>query len=170
MNRTFEIPAPKKQLDPDTVGSASRNITDRMTAAHRAITKIREDAQASGRSSLTALEKKNVDYLAMRIEQLQISYRLIYDTNWIVNMQQREIPIIKEALRIDQEGVPEGVKAPPKLLPTQIFKFKFQLKAFEGTQKCKKCRAYGYNGEKISTGEFNLCGCVLNYLSAYKQL
>ncbi len=156
--KKIQIIVQKPQLEKVGRDSLVKNVIDRITAATKAVKEIMEKNNTTSVEALPETYKKDVKYLLLRIEQLQISYRLFHDTNWISTIRVQQIQLLKESL----------VKT--NLLPHQVRNYQYQLKAFESGQCCKICRGHGYVGEKISTGEYKLCNCVMNYIGAYKQL
>ncbi len=148
----------KPQLIKENRNALAKNLIDRMEAADKDIRTIMAKATEEGRALMNEKEKKDVGYLQLRIDQLNISYRLIHNTNWVADMQDREIPILKEAL--EKGGLSD----------IQKNAYSLQLMAFEFGKKCKTCHGHGYRGENISTGEYAICYCVLKYIGVYKKL
>ena len=149
----------KKQLDAEARKVLERNLLDRMTAAHRHMADIIKEYKVQKASDLPASVEKKYKHLYRRFEELQISYRLVHNTNWLMDIRTSELEKINELL-LDES----------KLHNIQVANYKRMKAAFEKQLKCTKCNLTGIVGENVSTGEFKLCQCVTNHLDIYKHL
>ncbi len=153
----------KAQLTEDCRKDLDKNLMDRMTAAHKSQTKILADAQAKdasikGPNDLVGIDKDHFTRLVTRMHELQLSRQIAYNTNFIAEAQDREIPILEDFL------------TRPALSALDRQRYTLQLKAYNYGRNCKKCHGHGYLGEKISTKEFTICTCVSKFFNVYKNL
>jgi hypothetical protein len=151
------------QLDPESRKNLSANIRNRIDAAAQHVTNISFDiSDVNIKPAAKAKGEKDIKYLQQRIAEFQITYRLIFNTNWLIEKRAEFLNVLKsrvETYTRNKEGV-------LKLRAEQ------QIKELEKAMKCNKCRVIdevpGYKGFNTSTGEFNLCQCTKNTLHIVK--
>lgn len=149
----------KKQLTTEGTKVLEKNLIDRMSAAHKHMTKLLQENNVKTPNDLKGKPFESYKHLYKRFEELQISYRLVHNTNWLQDMRTQELQRINFLLADES-----------KLHTGQAHNYKQMKAAFESQLECPKCNQTGIAGENISTGEFKLCTCVTKHLQIYRHL
>ena len=154
MNDAIKIQC--KQLTSENKTVLSNNLRRRITAAEQEIDNIKTTSKAENRD-LTDQEKKDVEYLNKRWGELQISYRLVFNTGWILEKRLEYISALKT--RIKEFELANKIN--------QAKQDEVKLKDLEKSMRCKKCKQndmgpMGYIGINEKKGEFSLCSCTNN--------
>lgn len=149
----------KKQLSDESRKILAKNLIDRITAAHDNMKSILAQKKVKHPNDLPDKAKEAYQYNFRRSQELDISYRLIHNTNWLMDIRSEVLQNV-ETLLADES----------KLHPAQVTNYKRMKAVFDKQLRCSKCNQTGIVGEKISTGEYKLCSCVSNHLDIYKNL
>jgi len=145
------------------------NLNKRIDAAVDEINKItrKEDGEKRKDDELTDKEKEIINYLQTRILQFQISLRLAFNTNWLIEQRAADVKTLTD--KIKNEFVPGFIMDETQQADQR--RTIARLNALTKAQKCKRngCfTARGYTGLNISTGEFTLCKCTQETINLYK--
>lgn len=152
-----QILTKKTQLSEDSRKYIVKNLIDRIQAAYKNRSKIEVETKAAGRVEMTPTDKKDYDHLGRRYDELQLSYKLAHNTNWISETRDQEIEILlKELVKTNLNAMTARQN-------------QLMLKALRVGDGCRKCGGHGWKGHNISLGEFNLCSCVKDHLNIYKR-
>lgn len=144
-----------KQVNANHIGKLSDNIRKRITACEEHMNELLEQTTKKG-IPFTDKQQKASDHLKRRWAELQISYRLVFNTAWILERRLDFIPRLKQR-------IPEFAAANDKT--TELIE-KRKLYELEKSMRCKKCKQHdlgplGYIGINENTGEFDLCKCTI---------
>lgn len=149
-----------KQLTSDSKKTLSANIRKRIDAANSYISEIENKIKEQG--GPTEEQKKDTNYLIARVADLQISYRLIFNTNWLIDTRKEYVEAFKDQIRSATEKGDLVIKQKAETYLAQL----------EKACKCQKCKhgdeVPGYNGFNVNTGEFVLCTCTRNTMHIIK--
>lgn len=191
MNETAQKPerVVSKQLDDKSRKQLWVNLNKRIESAHSEIKKMAyhtEDMAAPGydkdkagkpklHEELTPQEVKDIKYLNKRIDELQLSLRLAFNTNWIVEQRQELIAdtskILREEFSPGWEMAPDLTDEIKKEKETAYSKHIARLNSLTKAMKCKRKGCYtgrGWTGLNASTGEFVMCQCTDDTVQYYK--
>jgi hypothetical protein len=116
---------------------------------------------------------RQLNGLRSRINELQLSLRLAFNTNWIVEQRQEMIADTKKIILEEfgpgwEMGLTEDEKATKDKRYAQNIE---RLNKLTKAVKCNRKGCYtgrGWTGLKVSTGEFALCKCTEDTMQYYK--
>jgi len=169
------------QLDDKARKALHVNINKRINAAHEEIAKISTKMDETGKEplldeagkiqrkkpeELTGKEKKNIQYLNDRIQQLQVSIRLAFNTDWLIEQRKADVAVLVEKIKTDfgPSAIMDETKHADQRRTVN------RLNRLTKAQRCTKKGCYigrGWNGLNISTGEFSLCKCTMDTIDLY---
>ncbi len=168
------------QLDDKARKALHININNRINAAHEEIAKISTKLDKEGKpeldeagkpvrkkpEELTAKERKNIEYLNDRIQQLQVSIRLVFNTDWLIEQRKADIAVLVEKIKTDfgPSAIMDETKHADQRRTVN------RLNRLTKAQRCTKKGCYvgrGWNGLNVSTGEFSLCKCTMDTIDLY---
>lgn len=168
------------QLDDKSRKALHINLNNRIRSAEEEITKLTTEAVKDPEtgepttevkklkfSELSGKAQKQVQYLDGRIKQFNVSLRLAFNTQWLVEQRAEDIKTLVEKIKLDfglgVEMTDEKKKDEAKTIA--------RLNAFTKANKCQRKGCYtgrGYTGLNVSTGEFTLCKCTMDTIDYYK--
>lgn len=112
-------------------------------------------------------KEESIEHLHYRIMQMQMSLRLAFNTNWIVEQREEDI---EHTAKILKEDFGPGVEMDEQKKREEA-RFILRLNKMTKAKKCNRKGCYtgrGYTGLNTSTGEFSLCKCTLDTINYYK--
>lgn len=119
----------------------------RIDAAHEVIQKISDESKAAGREKLSDADQKDVNYAHKRINELNLSRRIVFNRNWVFERVERDLAIYKQQVK-EAKTQTEKMQAEQKII------------LLTRTLNCQHCHGYGDVGMDIQRGYPKLCGCV----------
>lgn len=162
------------QLDDASRKKLHKNLNTRIEQAYQEIKKITtvKDEETGGDKKIPYKElstkvQKQVDYLYDRINNFQVSLRLAFNMNWLIEQRNDDIKTLAERIKTEFgpgfDPTPEATKEERTVIS--------KLNQLTKATQCKRKGCYtgrGYTGMNVSTGEFILCKCTLDTLHLYK--
>lgn len=174
------------QIESEHRKKLHQNINARINAANSEIDKIVLKVNGEGeptgerkkQSELTAKEVKSIEHLNKRIKELQVSIRLVFNTNWLIEQREQDIKTIATRIRdefadLDVPTAEETEEQSKVRISREQEKNRLiaRLNALTKAHKCNRKGCYtgrGYIGLNTSTGEFSLCRCTTDTIDYYK--
>lgn len=163
------------QLDDKSRKALHINLNNRIRSAEDEIQKLTTKTTGEGESEVTEkikykdLPKKSQDqvqYLHTRIKHFQISLRLAFNTEWLIEQRKEDIKTLAERLRTEF-GPGAEMDDTKRMQETKVIS---TINALTKAVRCKRKGCYigrGYSGLNISTGEFELCKCTRDTIDHY---
>lgn len=171
-----------KQLDKDSRKVLHRNLNTRIENAEIELKKLTHypelnegdegyNPETNGKpkpeKEIGAKDLYSINHLKSRIMHLQLSLRLVWNTDWIIEQRKEDIEYTAKILKEDFGPGAEMDEEKKKLESRLILRLNEMTKA----SKCKRKGCYigrGYIGMNASTGEFVLCKCAEDTINYYK--